>query len=67
MTEPTPPAAGVPMPGSGAENGVPAQPITLRVGEHGVSATGSLYERIGGARRSTGSSGASTRVSSRTR
>jgi hemoglobin len=29
--------------------GVPAQPITLRVGEHGASATGSLFDRIGGA------------------
>jgi len=60
MTDPTSPSGtggpgargslGMPgSPGAPGSVGVPAQPITLRVGEHGASATGSLYERIGGA------------------
>ena len=60
MTDPTPPSGaggpgargslGMPGgPGMPGSVGVPAQPITLRVGERGASATGSLYERIGGA------------------
>lgn len=51
MTDLTPPTGpgGPGARGSLGMPGVPAQPITLRVGEHGTSATGSLYERIGGA------------------
>jgi len=58
-TRPTDGSGGLPLAGGSTGGGPggalpvagggPAQPITLRVGEHGASATGSLYERIGGA------------------
>lgn len=35
--------------GAGGVGGVPAQPVTLRVGLGGAAASGSLFDRIGGA------------------
>nr|WP_144764276.1 globin [Curtobacterium sp. 9128] len=53
--EPGTPMTGIPLGGppvagpGGAPAGVPGQPITLRVGRDGGSASGSLFDRIGGA------------------